>query len=139
VISAYESGRREPSVPVLVDLVAATGHALELRLVPAAGQAGALSGPLGRRLWRRRQRVKRIAAEHGAGNVRVFGSVARGEDRLDSDVDLLVDLPAGMGLFGLGRLRADLERVLGARVDVVPADGLKPDVRAAVEADLVVL
>jgi predicted nucleotidyltransferase len=69
----------------------------------------------------------------------VFGSVARGEDRPDSDVDLLADLPAGLSLFGLGRAEADLEAILGTRVDLIPAADLKPAVRARVEGDLVAL
>jgi predicted nucleotidyltransferase len=70
----------------------------------------------------------------------VFGSVARGEDRPDSDVDLLVDLPPGLGLLGLGRLLDDLERVLeGTRVDLVPTTDLKPDVRERVEREAVPL
>jgi predicted nucleotidyltransferase len=86
------------------------------------------------------------AARSGCGrrrpyvtNLRVFGSVARGEDRPDSDVDLLVDLPPHMGLLGLGRVQADLEAILGAKVDLVPASDLKPAVRARAERDLVAL
>ena len=79
------------------------------------------------------------AAAHEVTNLRVFGSVARGEDRPDSDVDLLVDLPPHMGLLGLGRVQADLEAILGAKVDLVPAGGLKPAVRARAEHDLVAL
>jgi predicted nucleotidyltransferase len=60
----------------------------------------------------------------------VFGSVARGDDRPGSDVDLLVDLPSGLGLLGLGRLLDDLECVLdGARIDLVPAADHKPEIR----------
>ena len=66
------------------------------------------------------------AAAHGVRNLRVFGSVARGEDRPDSDVDLLADLPPGLSLFGLGRVEADLETILGTRVDLIPAADLKP-------------
>jgi uncharacterized protein len=69
----------------------------------------------------------------------VFGSVARGEDRPDSDADLLADLPPGLSLFGLGRIEADLEAILGTRVDLIPAADLKPDVRERVERDLVAL
>ena len=69
----------------------------------------------------------------------MFGSVARGEDRPDSDVDLLADLPTGMSLFGLGRVQADLETIVGTRVDLVPAEDLKPDVRPRAERDLVTL
>lgn len=91
-------------------------------------------GPLGRVVWTKRDVVKAVAASHGVTNVRLFGSVARGEDTADSDVDLLVDLPAGMGLFGLGRATHALEQVLGVRVDLVPASDLKPGVRDEVEA-----
>jgi predicted nucleotidyltransferase len=69
----------------------------------------------------------------------VFGSVARGEDRPDSDVDLLADLPPGLSLFGLGRVEANLEAILGSRVDLIPAADLKPDVRAQVERDVIAL
>ena len=79
------------------------------------------------------------AAAHDVTNLRVFGSVARGEDRADSDVDLLVDLPSHMGLLGLGRVQAELEAILGAKVDLVPASDLKPAVRARAERDLVAL
>lgn len=67
----------------------------------------------------------------------MFGSVARGEDGPDSDVDLLVDLPRGMGLLGSGRVQAELEAILGTRVDLVSASDLKPAVRAHAERDLV--
>lgn len=140
VVSAYESGRREPSLPALLRLIAATGHSLEGTLVPVAPVApGALSGPLGRRVRRHRARIKEIVASYGAGHVRVFGSVARGTECADSDVDLLLDLPEDMGLFALGRLRRELEDLLRARVDVVPAAGLKTEARAEVENDLVAL
>ena len=76
---------------------------------------------------------------HNVTNLRVFGSVARGEDRPDSDVDLLVDLPPDMGLLGLGRVQAELETILGTKVDLVPASDLKPAVRARAERELVAL
>jgi predicted nucleotidyltransferase len=79
------------------------------------------------------------AANHGVRISGVFGSVARGEDRPDSDIDLLVMLPPHMGLFELGRLTEELQQLLGARVDLVPAADLKPGVRANVLADLVSL
>jgi uncharacterized protein len=88
---------------------------------------------------RKRRDLVAAAAAHDVTNLRVFGSVARGQDRPDSDVDLLADLPPGMGLFGLGRVQADLEAILGSPVDLVPARDLKPGVRARAEADLVAL
>jgi uncharacterized protein len=69
----------------------------------------------------------------------VFGSVARGDDHADSDVDLLADLPPGLSLYGPGRVEADLEAILGARVDLIPAADLKPAVRERVERDMVAL
>lgn len=103
------------------------------------GRLNVLSGPIGQRVRRRRRRLLDIAGLHGVNNVRVFGSVARGEDRPDSDLDLLVDLPASLGLIGLGRLRDDLEAIIGSPVDVIPASDLKPSVRERVEAELIPL
>jgi predicted nucleotidyltransferase len=94
---------------------------------------------LGQKLRRNRIAVLRAAAAHGVRISGVFGSVARGEDRADSDVDLLVTLPPGVGLFELGRLAAELQELLGARVDLVPAADLKPGVRQHVFAELVPL
>lgn len=136
VISAYESGHRQPSLPTLAALVDAAGYELVVRVRRLPRRLSVLSGPLGRRL---RRDVVAAAAAHGVSNLRVFGSVARGQDRPDSDVDLLVDVPAGMGLLGLGRVADELEEILGARVDLVPAQGLKPDVRTRIEPELVAL
>jgi predicted nucleotidyltransferase len=80
----------------------------------------------------RREDILRIAAQHGAHNVRVFGSVARGEARPDSDVDLLVDMEAGRSLFDLGGLLMDLQALLGREVDVVTDKGLRDRIRARV-------
>lgn len=139
VISAYESGRREPSLPTLAALIEAAGYELTAGIRRQPRRLSRLSGPVGRRLRARRREVLAAAAAHGVTNLRVFGSVARGQDRPDSDVDLLADLPAGMGLFGLGRVQADLEAILGARVDLVPAQDLKPGVRPRAERELVAL
>lgn len=89
---------------------------------------------LGRVLGTRREAVVAAAARHGLSNVRVFGSVARGEDGPDSDVDLLVDLAPEVSLFDLGRAEVELERILERPVDVVPERMLKPRVAATVEA-----
>jgi predicted nucleotidyltransferase/DNA-binding XRE family transcriptional regulator len=136
VVSVYESGRRQPSVPTLAALVAATGHDLDLQLRPAPS---ALTGPLGTRLHQRRGSVLRAADRRGIRVRGVFGSVARGQDTASSDIDLLVTLPPGLGLIGLGRVRQDLENILGAQVDLIPETDLKPGVRDTVLADLVPL
>jgi predicted nucleotidyltransferase len=87
------------------------------------------STPIGRALSRRRREAIALARSYGADNVRVFGSVARGEDDGGSDLDLLVDIKYGVGLFAIARLERDLEALLGAHVDVVPAAGLRGTVR----------
>lgn len=75
-------------------------------------------------LDQKREEILRIAERHGACNVRVFGSMARGEDRPDSDLDLLVDVGPKPSPFFLGGLLADLEDLLGRNVDVVTEAGL---------------
>jgi uncharacterized protein len=140
VISAYESGRREPGVQTLARLVEATGHQLVLDVVPAPNRTlGLPDTPLGRRLRRRRKAIIEAALKRRAHNVRVFGSVARGEDTPISDVDLLVDLKRGVGLLDLVGLERELSELLGVDVDVVPADTLKPRMRERVLREAVPL
>lgn len=140
VVSAYESGRRQPSLPTLTRLIEATGSTLEMTVRPQPPTSHRrLGGHLGRRLRSRRDDVAAAVGRYGASNVRVFGSVARGEETADSDVDLLVDLPEGASLFTIARLQRELEEILGARVEIVPATDLKPGVKANVEQNLVAL
>lgn len=75
---------------------------------------------------RNREAIRVIAARHRASWLAVFGSVARGEDGPDSDVDFLVRFAAGASLTDLIRLEEDLANLLGRRVDVVSVGGLKP-------------
>lgn len=139
VISAYESGHRQPALPTLAALVAAADSELVVDIRRPPRRLSRLSGPVGRRVRRRRRDLVAAAAAHGVTNLRVFGSVARGTDRLGSDLDLLADLPPGMGLLGLGRVADELEAIAGTRVDLVPAGDLKPGIRARVRRDLVAL
>lgn len=81
------------------------------------------------RLKEKRQDILRIAAKHGAYNVRVFGSVARGEADERSDIDFLVELEPGRSLLDLGGLQYDLQTLLGCAVDVVTERGLKARIR----------
>jgi uncharacterized protein len=139
VVSAYESGHRQPSLPALAALVEATGNELALTVRRQPRQLAKLTGPLGRRVRSRRRDLITAAAGHGITHLRVFGSVARGSDRPDSDVDLLVDLPPGMSLFRLARAQDELEAILEAPVDLVPASDLKPGIRPRVERELIAL
>jgi uncharacterized protein len=83
-------------------------------------------------LQEKRQEILTIAAKHGAYNVRIFGSVARGEDDQASDVDVLVELGPDRSLLDLGGLLADLEGLLGHKVDVVTERGLRSRIRERV-------
>lgn len=80
----------------------------------------------------KRETILQIARRHGATNVRVFGSVSRGEARADSDVDFLVDLDEGRSLLDLGGLLMDLQELLGCPVDVVTEKSLRPRIRERV-------
>jgi hypothetical protein len=86
-------------------------------------------GSLARVLELHEDEVKRIAARNGATTVRVVGSVARGEEREGSDIDLLVDFNPGRSLFDHAQLVEELRALLGVSVDVVSSRGLKPRVK----------
>lgn len=87
---------------------------------------------------RREEVLSRIAAHRdeltrlGIRSLALFGSVARGEDRSGSDIDLLVEFSRPTSLFELFDVRRRLEEILGRRVDLVPRDGLKPRIRDAI-------
>ena len=123
VISAYESSSREPSLETLRKLVAAAGFDLDVQLIPSAPKSARRKSVDGNA-----SRLRRAFRLLGGSNVRLFGSVARGDDGPDSDIDLLVDVAPDVGLFALGRMRSEAERILGSSVDVVPANSLKQDV-----------
>jgi hypothetical protein len=72
----------------------------------------------------KRAAILRLAAQYGASNVRVFGSLARGEGRVDSDVDLLVTFPENKSIFDLVGLWLDMQNLLGREVSLV-ADGIE--------------
>jgi predicted nucleotidyltransferase len=91
------------------------------------------------RLREKREDILRLCARHGARNVRVFGSVARGEADAQSDLDFLVELEPGRTLFDLGGLQYDLEQLLGCPVDVVTERGLKVRIRDRVLQEAVPL
>ena len=80
-----------------------------------------------------------IASHHGARNVRVFGSVAKGEAAPLSDLDLLVDLEPGRSLMDLGGLLMDLQAQLGVRIDVATERMLRPEIRERVMAEAILL
>ena len=87
----------------------------------------------------KREDILRLAAQHGAYNVRVFGSVARGEATPESDIDFVVEMEPGRSLLDLGGLLADLEQLLGYEVDVVTEKGLRERIVSRVLSEVVQL
>jgi len=88
-------------------------------------------------LKEKRLDILRIAAKYGAHHVRIFGSAARGEADELSDIDFLVDMEPRRSLLDLGGFQAELEALLGCRVDVVTEKGLKTRIRGRVLAEAV--
>lgn len=106
-IAAVETGRRQPTAPVRTALERA------VRVRPSEA------------LRAHRAELRAAIERHHGTGAQVFGSTARGEDDLDSDLDLIVSLPDGTGLIALGRLIHELELIAGVHVDVIDgrADG----------------
>ena len=86
-----------------------------------------------------RRRLLELAHRHGARNLRLFGSVVRGQDRPESDVDLLVELEPGRTLIDLAAFRREASALLGQEVDIATIDMLRADARGEVERDSVLL
>ena len=83
--------------------------------------------------------ILELATRHGARNVRVFGSMARGEARPDSDVDFLVDVEPGRTLLDVIALEQDLEALLGRPVEVLTDGGLSPYLQQRILAEATAL
>ena len=83
-------------------------------------------------LQAKRESILQTASKYGAYNVRIFGSVARGEADSSSDVDFLVEMEPGRSLFDLGGLLMDLQELLDCNVDVVTEQGLRSRIRERV-------
>lgn len=135
-VARYESGESSPSVRTLERLVHAAGRRLRLSTEPA-GAVADLDGHRMRRLRAARPTIARTARRLGVRNLRVFGSVARGEDLPGSDIDLLVDFDVHThGAQALIQLRRELSELLDERVDIATVDLLRPEVaeRALAEA-----
>ena len=133
-LSKIESGRRGIGSLELATIARALGRPLDSFLSEAAGPSDPLA-----ELQQRRDAVLRIARQHGGRSVRVFGSVARGDARSDSDVDLLIEMEPGSSLFDQAAMLAELRELLGRDVDVVTPEGLRPRIRDRVLREAVSL
>ena len=136
-VARYEGGAASPAVSTLERLLRAAGA--ELRLEAVASPAADLSSPRAAKLRRHRHQILRLCRSAGASHVRVFGSVARGDDDPDSDVDLLVDYDLSRGLLPIVDLVASLTALLDERVDVAPVALLKPAIASRALAEAVPL
>jgi uncharacterized protein len=139
-LARYETGAALPTLPTLERLLAACGRRLEMQTSPAQPSASITSmrsqlGPQANKLRRQRRRLLDAAEEHGVGRLRVFGSLARGEAKAASDVDLLVDLKPGRTLLNLAAFRREAAKILDLPVDVATADMLKERIRDEVLAE----
>ncbi|MFI5502715.1 helix-turn-helix domain-containing protein [Nocardia asteroides] len=110
-VATIESGRRQPSVKMLEQLVAAAGFRLDTSLVNTVRPSELLE--------RFRAEFHAVLGSYPVANVWLFGSVARGDDRPDSDLDLLIELAPGASVIDIFGLDEDLAGVLGCPVDVV--------------------
>ena len=90
-------------------------------------------------LRRQRESIIQIAQAHGATNIRVFGSVPRGEDTAASDIDFLMDFDQDRSLIDLVATKLELEELLGRKVDVITVQALHPMMRQAVLKEAVEL
>jgi hypothetical protein len=129
-LARYETGASLPTLPTLERLLAACGRCLEIKTPPTRPSKPVSSvrgrlGPQADKLRHQRRRLLDAAKRHGVGHLRAFGSLARGETRVDSDVDLLVDLKPGHTLVDLAAFRREAEEILDLPVDVATADMLK--------------
>jgi hypothetical protein len=87
----------------------------------------------------KREAILQLARQHGIRRVRIFGSVARGEDRPESDVDVLVEVERGRSFLDLIGFELDLEQLLGCKVDVVSEGGISPYLEATILREAVPL
>ena len=139
VISDYERGKREPGADTYAQLLEILGFTLELRARRRAKTPTLPDSKLARLILRHRKEIIALARQHGARNVRVFGSVATGKTKKRSDIDFLVDLDPGVGLLEMIGLELKLKDLLGVKVDLGPARLLKPNLRDEVFAHAVAL
>ena len=94
---------------------------------------------IGEAVREQREAILRVAAKHGATQVRLIGSVARGEARPDSDLDLLAKWQEGTSLLDQAALKLELESLLGRKVDIASDGWVKPSIRESVYRDAIAL
>ena len=136
VISAYERGRREPGAETFLMLIEATGLDFIIRVPTNTYRHPTLpDSAQTQSLVKHRQQILDLVAQYHASNVRIVGSVARGEARPDSDIDILVDFGPNTGLFSIVALQESLSKLLHFPIDLGDPKSLKPHVQPSVAKD----
>lgn len=138
-IARYESGRSEPRASTLERILAACGQRLEPASAPVVTTQVPARGPRGRLLRRHAAEVRAVIEAAGLRNPRVFGSVARGEDTEESDIDILVDLIDEDDILAIGPPMDNLAELLGVHVDVICPQIAKPSVLERALRDAIAL
>lgn len=115
-----ERGQMNPTVSMLERLLNAAGTDLVIMSRPRAAVAPTVGA-----IRRYAPTIRKIASRHGGSNVRIVGSVARGKARHSSDVDLLMDVASGTGLFEIARMEDELADSLPWRVDVITSGAIR--------------
>ena len=123
------------SLPIVLRPGPGRGH----RRYTSEGDEDVADPAVGDTIREKREAILRIAASHGATQVRLIGSVARGEARPDSDVDLLVTWSEGASLLDQAGLMLELESLLGRKVDIASDGWVKPSIRKSVYGDAIAL
>lgn len=137
MVARYETGAASPTVRTLSRLLRAAGRELVLA-GPAITDQPTMRGPVAAQLREHRKEILAAADTVGASNLRIFGSVARGEETPESDIDLLVDFPAEeRGLFPLLKLAGEIEAIMGRPVDVAAVEVMAPAVRERALAEAI--
>lgn len=137
-VARYESGRAEPRVDTLARILAACGLRLDVSAAPTR-RTQVPSGPKGRLLRRHRDAVLAAARQAAVRNVRVFGSVARGEDTAESDIDLLVDVRGDAHVLDVYAFRELIVPLFGDRLDVSCPQVMQADFLIDAERDAIPL
>jgi transcriptional regulator with XRE-family HTH domain len=132
-ISAYESGARQPTLPMLSKLLEAMGAELVTTTQPLPERLVALRGPTGLRIRRHRHLIAEAAARYDVQNVRVRGPVTEGAEQVTDPVEVLVEPQAGTTVMGLLNLEIDLQELIGVPVRIIRTEGLSRAQRVANE------